>query len=82
MRGLIKHEEKGCRRLCVSVMDFAAVALPWSNGHGRPNSSTKLMKRQMYGRAKFNLLRRRDLPYVAAAVSRSRQSALACTKTS
>jgi len=35
----------------------------------------KLVKRQMYGRAKFNLLRCRVLPYVAAAVTVSPQSA-------
>ena len=31
----------------------------------------KLVKRQMYGRAKFNLLCRRVLPYVPASVSLS-----------
>jgi transposase len=35
----------------------------------------KLVKRQMYGRTKFNLLRRRVLPYVPAAGTVSPQSA-------
>jgi transposase len=40
----------------------AAVALPWSNGQveGQVNR-LKLIKRQMYGRASFDLLRRRFL---------------------
>ena len=48
------------------VPDLAAVtaglALPWSNGptEGAVNR-LKLIKRQMYGRAGFNLLRRRVL---------------------
>jgi transposase len=47
----------------------AAVVLPWSNGQVEGQiHRLKLVKRQMYGRAKFNLLRRRVLPYVAAAV--------------
>jgi transposase len=54
----------------------AAVVLPWSNGQVEGQiHRLKLVKRQMYGRAKFNLLRRRVLPYVAAAVSGSPQSA-------
>ncbi len=46
--------------------DYAAVAaglsLPWSNGQteGQVNR-LKLIKRQMYGRANFDLLRRRVL---------------------
>jgi transposase len=48
----------------------AAIVLPWSNGQVEGQiHRLKLMKRQMYGRAKFNLLRRRVLPYVAAAVT-------------
>jgi transposase len=48
----------------------AAVILPWSNGQVEGQiHRLKLVKRQMYGRAKFNLLRRRVLPYVAAAVT-------------
>ena len=47
----------------------AAVVLPWSNGQVEGQiHRLKLVKRQMYGRAKFTLLRRRVLPYVAAAV--------------
>ena len=40
----------------------AALSLPWSNGQveGQINR-LKLIKRQMYGRAKFELLRRRVL---------------------
>jgi transposase len=48
----------------------AAVVLPWSNGQVEGQiHRLKLVKRQMYGRAKFNLLRRRVLPYVAAAAT-------------
>ena len=54
----------------------AAVILPWSNGQVEGQiHRLKLVKRQMYGRAKFNLLRRRVLPYVAAPVTVSPQSA-------
>ena len=54
----------------------AAVILPWSNGQVEGQiHRLKLVKRQMYGRAKFNLLRRRVLPYVAAVVVVSPQSA-------
>jgi transposase len=43
----------------------AAVTLPWSNGQVEGQiHRLKLIKRQMYGRAKFILLRRRVLPYV------------------
>ena len=43
----------------------AAVVLPWSNGQVEGQiHRLKLVKRQMYGRAKFNLLRCRVLPYV------------------
>ena len=40
----------------------AALTLPWSNGQveGQVNR-LKLIKRQMYGRAKFDLLRQRVL---------------------
>jgi transposase len=55
---------------------IAAVVLPWSNGQVEGQiHRLKLVKRQMYGRAKFNLLRRRVLPYIAAAVTVSPQSA-------
>jgi transposase len=54
----------------------AAVILPWSNGQVEGQiHRLKLVKRQMYGRAKFTLLRRRVLPYVAAPVTVSPQSA-------
>jgi transposase len=54
----------------------AAVILPWSNGQVEGQiHRLKLVKRQMYGRAKFNLLRRRVLPYVAAAVTVAPQGA-------
>jgi transposase len=46
----------------------AAVVLPWSNGQVEGQiHRLKLVKRQMYGRAKFNLLRSRVLPYVHPA---------------
>ena len=52
----------------------AAVVLPWSNGQVEGQiHRLKLVKRQMYGRAKFNLLRRRVLPYVAAVATLSPQ---------
>jgi transposase len=48
----------------------AAVTLPWSNGQVEGQiHRLKLVKRQMYGRAKFNLLRRRVLPYVPGLVN-------------
>jgi transposase len=54
----------------------AAVILPWSNGQVEGQiHRLKLVKRQMYGRAKFNLLRRRVLPYVPAGVAASPQGA-------
>jgi transposase len=47
----------------------AAVILPWSNGQVEGQiHRLKLVKRQMYGRAKFDLLRCRVLPYVPSAV--------------
>jgi transposase len=50
----------------------AAVILPWSNGQVEGQiHRLKLVKRQMYGRANFNLLRRRVLPYVPATVALS-----------
>jgi transposase len=46
----------------------AAVILPWSNGQVEGQiHRLKLIKRQMYGRAKFDLLRRRVLPYLTAS---------------
>jgi transposase len=52
------------------------VVLPWSNGQVEGQiHRLKLVKRQMYGRAKFNLLRRRVLPYVAAGATVSPQRA-------
>lgn len=50
----------------------AAVTLPWSNGQVEGQiQRLKLVKRQMYGRAKFNLLRCRVLPYVPGIGSQS-----------
>ena len=50
----------------------AAVTLPWSNGQVEGQiHRLKLVKRQMYGRAKFTLLRRRVLPYVSGLVNLS-----------
>lgn len=50
----------------------AAVTLPWSNGQVEGQiQRLKLVKRQMYGRANFNLLRRRVLPYVPGMVNLS-----------
>jgi len=41
---------------------LAAMQLPWSNGHVEGQvHRLKLIKRQMYGRAKFDLLRQRVL---------------------
>jgi hypothetical protein len=54
----------------------AAVVLPWSNDQVEGQiHRLKLVKRQMYGRAKFNPLRRRVLPYVAAVVTVSSNGA-------
>jgi transposase len=56
--------------------DFAAVknalTLPWSNGQteGQVNR-LKFIKRQMYGRANFDLLRRRVLGYPNGRCSQS-----------
>jgi transposase len=50
----------------------AAVTLPWSNGQVEGQiHRLKLIKRQMYGRAKFGLLRRRVLPYVSGPLNLS-----------
>jgi hypothetical protein len=58
----------GLQRDAVAVK--AAVTMSWSNGQveGQINR-LKLVKRQMYGRAKFNLLRCRVLPYVPGSMS-------------
>jgi transposase len=70
----IRHFCDGLRRDEKAVN--AAVVLPWSNGQVEGQvHRLKLVKRQMYGRAKFNLLRRRVLPYVAATVTVSLQGA-------
>ena len=51
---------------------IAAVTLPWSKGQVEGQiHRLKLIKRQMYGRAKFGLLRRRVLPYVSGPVNLS-----------
>ena len=50
----------------------AALTVPWSNGQVEGQiQRLKLVKRQMYGRANFNLLRRRVLPYVPGMVNLS-----------
>src|SRR5665213_582743 len=52
----------------------AAVILPWSNGQVEGQiHRLKLVKRQMYGRAQFKLLRCRVLPYVFGAATPSHQ---------
>lgn len=51
----------------------AALSLPWSNSPAKGQvNRLKLLKRQMYGRAKFDLLRSRVLH---AAYSKQRQDA-------
>lgn len=51
---------------------ISAVVLPWSNGQVEGQiHRLKLVKRQMYGRAKFNLLRCRVLPFVPASADLS-----------
>ena len=60
----------GLRRDAVAVT--AAVTLPWGNGQVEGQiHRLKLVKRRMYGRAKFNLLRRRVLPYAPSLVNLS-----------
>ena len=52
---------KGLRRDAAAVT--AALTLPWSQGQVEGQiTRLKLLKRHMYGRAKFDLLRRRVLP--------------------
>ncbi|MDQ2841952.1 MAG: ISL3 family transposase [Acidobacteriota bacterium] len=52
----------------------AAVILPWSNGQVEGQiHRLKLVKRQMYGRPQFKLLRCRVLPYVLGAATPSPQ---------
>ena len=54
----------------------AAVILPWSNGQVEGQiHRLKLVKRQMYGRAHFKLLRCRVLPYVPGVATLSHQRA-------
>lgn len=57
---------KGVRRDWDAVL--AGVSLPWSNGpvEGQVNR-LKMIKRQMYGRGRFDLLRARVLPLPTAA---------------
>ena len=58
----IGHFCEGLRRDEKAVN--AAVALPWSNGQVEGQiHRLKLVKRQMYGRAKFNLLRLDGAPW-------------------
>jgi transposase len=55
----------------------AAVNLPWSNGQVEGQiHRLKPVKRQMYGRANFNLLRRRVLPYVPGMLKLSPELSL------
>ena len=52
----------------------AAVILPWSSGQVEGQiHRLKLVKRQMYGRAHFKLLRCRVLPYAFGAAAPSHQ---------
>jgi transposase len=56
----LKGLAKGLRRDYAAVT--AALTLPWSQGQVEGQiTRLKLLKRQMYGRAKFDLLRRRVL---------------------
>ena len=60
--GTIQRFATGLRRDEAAIT--AAVSLPWSNGQVEGQvHRLKLIKRQMYGRAGFQLLRRRVLPY-------------------
>ena len=60
--GAIHRFATGLRRDEAAIA--AAVSLPWSNGQVEGQvHRLKLIKRQMYGRAGFQLLRRRVLPY-------------------
>ena len=56
----LKQFAKGIKQDLAAVTN--ALSLPWSNGQteGQVNR-LKLIKRQMYGRANFDLLRRRVL---------------------
>jgi transposase len=72
--------ETACQSVCTEVRRFAqglcqdlaslqnAVSLEWSNGQveGQVNR-LKMLKRQMYGRANFDLLRARVMPMAQAA---------------
>ena len=67
---------------------IAAVTLPFHNGRTEGvNTRTKMIKRQMYGRAGFTLLRHRILPALRHASSRpkvrqSRKTDRPCPRTS
>ena len=56
--GVLKQFAKGIKQDLAAVTN--ALSLPWSNGQteGQVNR-LKLIKRQMYGRANFDLLRKR-----------------------
>ena len=60
----LKGFANGIQRDLDAVMN--ALSLPWSNGQteGQVNR-LKLIKRQMYGRANFDLLRKRVITYPA-----------------
>ena len=60
--GAIHRFASGLRRDEAAIA--AAVSSSWSNGQVEGQvHRLKLIKRQMYGRASFQLLRRRILPY-------------------
>jgi transposase len=53
----------------------AAISLKWSNGQVEGQvHGLKLIKRQMYGRANFELLRARVLPYASVACQLAQRS--------
>ena len=60
----LKGFANGIQQDLAAVMN--ALSLPWSNGQteGQVNR-LKLIKRQMYGRANFDLLRKRVITYPA-----------------
>ena len=58
-----RRDRRTLRRIADLLrQDEAALELPWSNGQAEGQiTRLKLIKRQMYGRAKFDLLRARVL---------------------
>jgi hypothetical protein len=68
MIGWPRRAAVGCARsrpsrpVCIRMAPRFARPLPWSKGQAEgPMTNLKMMKRQMYGRANFDLLRRRIL---------------------